>query len=883
MTGSRRDPLTLRELPARLAERGGAPAVIAFADGGVTTWSFAELSESSLRLAAGLAADGLAPGETVALYAPARPEWITACLAAAACGAVVAPLDHLLAGEELAAIIADADCRRIFTTRDLLPQLRQLPLEPILLDDDGDGAKGRGWRALLADSPLAPRVADPDETAALFYTSGTTGRPKGVPLSHRNLASNVAALLALEIVSPDQRLLVPLPFHHVYPFVVGLLAPLAMGAAVLIPAGLGAAEIGRALRAGGATAVVGVPRLYESLYAGIAGRVRAEGLLARAGFGGLMGLSLAFRRGLGLRAGRRLFRRLHEEIGPGLRFLVSGGARLEADLEWRLEALGWEVLGGYGLTETAAIATFNPPGRTRPGTVGLPTPDDEIRISRPEGEVQIKGANVFAGYRNLPDETRAAITEDGWLCTGDLGRLDRRGYLTVSGRSKELIVLAGGKNVAPEEVEAVYGEIALVQEIAVLERKGALVALVLPNLPALRAAGTYRIGDALRVSLSMQARRLPAYKRLAGYSLAREALPRTRLGKLRRHLLPALYEHAGKAVAWAPEPLDEAAKALLEAPRSQAVWALMEARFPGQRLSLETSPQLDLGLDSLAWMELVAEIEREAGIRLTEAAISRVVTLGDLLQAAAEATADGRRAAPPARLAEVEIPAADRRWLEPPGPLITGIAFLLHLLFRAVAHAVFRLRVEGLEHLPQSGPVVLASNHVSTLDAPVIAAALPWTRLKSTWWAAERGQVFGNPFFRLFLRPGHAFPVEDRKPVPALAMGARVLAQGRTLVWFPEAWRSPTGELQAFRSGIGRLIAETGVAAVPVRLTGTFEALPRGRLLPRPRRLRVRFGPALAAETLEKTGRGADAPARIAEALRAAVAALDDADPDAPG
>ncbi|MDJ0949288.1 MAG: AMP-binding protein [Alphaproteobacteria bacterium] len=869
-------PLTLRDLPSRIAAFGAAEAVVAFDDGGRQVWSFAELVEQARRLAAGLVEEGVAPGETVGLFAPSRPEWIVACLAIACTGAVVTPIDHQLASEDLQHVLSDCGCRRIFTTRDGLPLLQGSEVVPILLDTETGSDEAPSWRSLLRDGNVAPPAADPDDVAALFYTSGTTGRPKGVPLSHRNLGASIESFLGLDIVGPAQRVLVPLPFHHVYPFLVGLWGPLGIGAAVILPSGLSAKELGRALKEGAATVMIGVPRLYEALDAGIAARVDAAGAAAGVIFKMLLAIARSLRPVAGLAAGRVLFGRLHRALGPRLRMLVSGGARLDPILEQRLQALGWEVLTGYGLTETAAMSVYNPPGQARAGSAGRPAPGVEIRIvgggPDQEGEIQIRGAGVFAGYRNRPDETAAAFTADGWLRTGDLGHIDADGYLYVTGRSKELIVLSGGENIAPDALEAVYGESPYMREIALLEHDRALVALVVPDLDALREFGAYRIEDTLRVSLSLLAQTLPAYQRISGYAITHAPLPRTRLGKLRRHLLPDLYARAAKGEAPAAEEMSPADREMLQATPVRTAWAWLQAQFPDRGLSMDTSPQLDLGLDSLAWIELVAGLEQELGTPLDEADVAGVVTLRDLLAAVAAA---GAAAAPKAEApSEVQIPPEDETWLKRPGPLLQAVGWVLHVIARGLARVMWRLEVEGVDNLPKSGPVVLASNHASFFDAPFLVAALPWRQLRRTWWAADRQQVFVRPWLRAFARIGHAFPVEDRRPAASLAKGARILARGDCVVWFPEAWRSPTGELQPFRPGIGRLLTETNAVAVPIHLSGTYAILPRDRRIPRLGRVRARIGAPRSADALDGRGEGPDRATRIANALHDAVAAL---------
>ena len=337
-------------------------------------------------------------------------------------------------------------------------------------------------------------------------------------------------------------------------------------------------------------------------------------------------------------------------------------------------------------------------------------------------------------------------------------------------------------------------------------------------------------------------------------------------------MLPDLYERAKSGQAPTARPLSDADRALLGQPVVADAWAWLHEQYSDGALALDTSPQLDLGLDSLAWTDLVAGLERAAGIRLTDAAIARVITLRDLMQAVATATRTGAGAAEPG--SPDQIPAEDEVWLNRPGLILRALGPVLHGLGRILGHSYFRLQTEGLETLPPTGPLVLVSNHASILDAPLLYVALPRRRLARIWWAGDRKMAFANAALRLLVRIGQAFPVEDRRPAISIAKGARILARGDSVVWFPEAWRSPTGELQPFRPGIGDLLSRTGARAVPARISGSFEAMPRGARFPRPGRIRVRLGPARTADELDKAGRGADRSARIADALHGAVAAL---------
>jgi long-chain acyl-CoA synthetase len=743
-----------------------------------------------------------------------------------------------------------------------------------LLDRAGKG----GWRELLAERATELPTLDPRAPASLLYTSGTTGAPKGVPLSHGNILSNLNGLLDARMAGPRDRVLLPLPLHHAYAFTVGCLGCLASGATLVLPAGISGPEIVRALQLQQVTMVIGVPRLYESILAGIRARVASQGRRIAVWFERLLALSLWLRRALGVRVGRVLFRALHRSLGGGLRVLASGGAQLDPELAWDLEGLGWEVLTGYGLTETAPMVSFNRHGQTRLGSAGQAVPGVELRIALrsgfDDGEIEVKGPNVFAGYRNNPEATRAAFTEDGWFRTGDLGRIDAQGFLTIVGRSKEMIVLPDGKNVFPEAVEAVYSDSPFLHEAAVLEHEGLLVLLVVPEDEAIRAHGAARPEALLREEIDRLSRRLAPYQRASGFAITRDPLPRTPLSKLKRHLLPALYSRATAGVAPSPaSTLFETDRALLADPTARPVWDWLRNRYPDRRLSLDTSPQLDLGLDSLAWVGLSLEMEQRFGIDLTEAAISRVVTLRDLLIEVTSARSTGAAAAP-----ALELTPEQQRWLRPTGILLTALGLVVYGLNRAIFRGLFRLRVEGANRVPARASIVLVPNHLSHLDAFVLAAALPWRRLRHTYWAGWTGALFTGPATRLFSRIAQVLPVDpDRSPGAALALAQEVLTRGEALVWFPEGRRSPDGTLQPFQPGIGHVLTQSRAASLPVLIRGTSEALPVGRRTPRLTPLSVRFGAAISFDELRSQ---AVDPADLADLLHDAVAALSPSPPD---
>ncbi len=886
-----------------LAEHGDRQAVLALQEEGAESWSYSDLAEHARRMAHGLTKVGVSRGDHVVLLAPGRPEWMVACLAIVAAGAVATPVDVQVDDQTLSRILDHSGAEYIFTTAEQAERLEHLDtmvkLRPILIEVGEEDP--RSWRHLLARENRHAQLAQPEpyEPAALFYTSGTTGAPKGVPLSHANLAFQIGAILGARVVTEDDRMLVPLPLHHVYPFVLGMLAPLALGLTIVLPQSLTGPQLVRALNEGRVSVITGVPRLYSALYSGIEGRAESGGKVAAALFGIGARLSTWIRRRTGMDAGKVMMRPLRERLGPELRELASGGAPLDPDLAQKLEGMGWRIVVGYGLTETSPLLALKPPDGRKLASVGLPVAGVDVRIDPSampgedserrsgrgltrepyqEGEILARGPGVFSGYLNLPKETEEVFTEDGWFRTRDLGYFDEEGYLYVTGRASTLIVTEGGKNVQPEVVEEAYQQDPVIREIGVLQRDSRLVAVIMPDLEEIRRR-TAEIERSVRHALEEVSERLPSYQRISEYAITHQPLERTQLGKIRRHLLEERFDAAiegaegpSEAVGTMPiEEMSEEDRTLLEDASARGVWELLAERYPDRYLTPDTSPQLDLGIDSLGWVDLTLEIARSVGVELSEEAIGRIYTVRELLNEVAEQDAAGDSSVPqalPLEHPEEVLSNEQKRSLEPLGPAKSLVARGMYALNRAIARNVFRLGVEGIEHLPKEGPFVLASNHISSLDPCVIAAALDYHQLRHVYWAGRKDTAFSNPFKRLMSRLAHVVPIDPHRAIfSSLAFGAAVLNRGEMLVWFPEGHRSHTGELETFRPGIGMLLNRFPVPVVPVFVWGTHEAMPPGRVWPRPTKLAIVFAKPLDPRELGQSGEGDQPQDHIVQAL----------------
>ena len=878
---------TLQQLVDSLGEQGEKTALFALDRTSNRIWSYRELAERSRAFANGLTRAGFKPGDSVVLLAQNRPEWIAAALGAIRAGAVIAPLDVQFGDEDLAHILADSAARAVITTKRRVPRLELLDPQRKLVLLDAPPNDERSWEKLCRPEPGELPVVAPDDPAVLFYTSGTTGPPKGVPLSHANIASQLDAVWQLQIVSEVDRVLLPLPLHHVYPFVIGMLAPLSLGLPLILPFSLTGQQLLRALREGEVTGIVGVPRLYRALYAGIRSKVESSGRIARRLFLLLLRLSRFLRDSLGIQAGKILFRSLHRRFGKNLRLLASGGSALDPELAATLRALGWEVAIGYGLTETSPLLSINLPDDWRPGSAGKVLPGVNLRIDpdaleaeehgdhRELGEVLARGPNVFAGYRNLPEETAHAFTADGWFRTGDIGHFDD-GFLYLAGRLSTLIKTESGEKVQTEDVEAAYAKEPAIRELGVLKKGGKLVALIVPE----RAACGDDIAAAVRGAIETASRNLPSYERISEFALTNDALPHTRLGKLQRHRLAQRFAEAkstgAKTAPTGVMPLEEMSgedRALFEEARPHAVWELLGRRYPGKRLTPDTSLQFDLGVDSLEWLNLTLEIAETSGVEVTEEAIARIDTVRDLAREVLEA-AEGAGIDPLAQPCAI-LDESQKRWLRPLGPLMNLTARAIYAFGRGLMRLLFRVRVIGRENLPDDQPWILTPNHISYLDGFVLANALRWEQLRETCWAGWTGIVAANAFMRFLSRLGRILPVEPTRAArTSLAFGAIVLQEGKNLVWFPEGGLSRSGELQEFKPGIGLLLERFPTAVVPVCIRGTSDALPPDSARLRFRPVRIVIGKPCSAEELRRLGQGEKPSEQIANGLREKIAEL---------
>jgi long-chain acyl-CoA synthetase len=840
----------------------------------VESYTYRELREMAERVAGHLEVRGVRPGERCAILGDNDPRWVAAYLGALRLGAVALPLDTAYKAKQIATLLKDSGALFIFTTHKFLDAVREAvaqsgaPVEVALLFGAEPGLASLDDIVKGPAPALPPSPATSADAAVMLYSSGTTGNPKGVVLTHGNLNAESYSVFERITVHPTDSLLGVLPLFHALAQMANLLLPLIVGASVVYLEQINTTELLRALRERGITIFVCVPQFFYLIHQRVMQQVAAAGAAKRVVFRALLRTNGFLRRALRINLGPKFFKPVHAVLGEKMRLLVTGGSRFDTTIGADLYALGFNIIQAYGLTECSGAATVMHFGDPHLGAVGHPLKGVEIRIvpppeesrageeqrgpaGEPVGEVLIRGGIVMQGYYNRPD-ANAATLRDGWLYTGDLGYLDADGRLYITGRAKEMIVTSSGKNIYPEEIEAHYLQSPFIKECCVLgiappnepaaER---LHAVVVPNFEVMRQRKVLNAKEVLRFEIESLSVQLPSHKRVLSYEIWNEELPRTTTRKLKRFQIAARVnaevKHGESSAAAATRSVraeDEAWAAQPQVARALAV--ITEAARHKAAVHPEANLELELGLDSMERVELLTRLEQMFGAQVPDEVSNRIYIVRELVDAvlaAAPGGVSGADAAPAAAGKDAwgrllrELPDDDPAFngLLVPKPFFSVFEFCVLKLFYAAAWLLLGLRVRGRERLPASGPFLLCPNHQSYLDAFLLISALPYRVMRRMFFVGA-SEYFATPLRRWLAREVNVVPVDpDTNLTKAMQAGAFGLKNGMVLILFPEGERSIDGKIKKFKKGGPILSLHLGAAIVPAALEGAYEVWPRGK------------------------------------------------------
>jgi long-chain acyl-CoA synthetase len=844
------------------------------------TYSYRRVAEDVGKTVDFLLQKGIEPGDRIALLLENHPIWGIAFLAVQSAGAIAVPLDTSHSPEALARLIDHADCRLLVSSTAFAGKIDEVnhylgaPLQ-VAMRGGGATAGSFSWDAVLA-GPLTGELTLPkverqlDDPVAILYTSGTTGDPKGVVLTGRNLYGNISKALSLVPTSPEDHLLSILPLYHVLTLAINFLLPVYRGFRLTFLDTLDPQKVMRAFAEERVTVFVCVPQFYYALMRRVETEVARQGLLRRVAYQSLLQLSALFRRRFGMNAGKWVFRSIHSRFGHHLRLFGVGGARFDASVERRLRNLGFQIIQAYGMTETAALITVTPVEGNEEGSVGRVLPGTEVRVDPDEsgsGEVLVRGSNVMAGYWRNADSTASAL-QNGWLHTGDSGYLSSTGFLYLTGRRQDVIVLSSGKNIYPEEIEQHYQlRCPEIKEICVLgredqtsaEREVKLHGVVIPDLEVLKSRRVVNIADSVRFAVETASQALPSHQRVKSFEVRLAPLPRTTTRKVKRfEVEQELRERAvqeGKAAP--PTALERPARTGTAETVEARVFSLISEQKRVSTVRPEMNLELDLGFDSLERIELLSNIQDAFRCEVSDEEATEIFTVEDLVRVVADTRASGpikeTRVASP----DFEVQLSWRELLKRPlraddaekvrEVLSRKPAFEIFLSSMArlawfPSKLLFRFRVSGRGNLPQNGPFLICPNHLSYMDPVFLVIALPGRIIRQLFFLGYT-EVFKAGIMKFLGRKLKVVPVDpDRQLRQALRLAAEGLYRGLVLSVFPEGERSIDGELKPFRRGPAILAVELELPVVPVAIGGTHEVWPRNSNRIRLRPVSIAFG-----------------------------------------
>ena len=651
-----------------------------------------------------------------------------------------------------------------------------------------------------------------DETAVMLYTSGTTGSPKGVMLSSNNIIGEIDGIVEKDVLQANDQMIALLPFHHILPLMATLLLPLREGASIVFVEKIASKEILDVLEKNNVSVMVGVPRVFKLFYDSIKQQIQAKFITRK--------IYAIAEKINSKRFSRIIFSKVHKKFGGHLNVMVSGGAKLDPEIATFFNVLGFTVCEGYGLTETSPVLAVNSIKYNKVGTVGKALYNTELKIV--DEELWVKGPQIMKGYYNKPEKTAEVMTEDGWFKTGDLAEIDKDGYLTIRGRKNSMIVLSNGKNIDPETVENKIMGLSgpLIKEIGILGHEDKLAAIIVPDLLEFRKQGINNIQTYLKDVIENYNLTAPNYKKVLDYKLVENELPKTRLGKTKRFMLPDLYKK------------DEKVKEKVEEPQTQEYQAIKEfvAKLKGFEPGPEENLELDLGMDSLDKVELLAYVESTFGIKIDEekfAEMPNLKLLSEYISEKAEffmnSEVDWKKIIDKAPNREIKN-----------GWLINALRPLIYVILKVY----FRLKIDRTNKISDE-PQIFVANHQSFVDALVLGALIPSKIQKKTFFLAINW-YFKKGIMKYVADNGNIILVDiDKNVKETVEEIALHIKNGKNVLIFPEGARTKNGKVGKFKKVFAIIAKELNVNVQCLGIKGGYEAYSRFMKFPLPKRIEV--------------------------------------------
>ncbi len=828
-------------------------------------YTFEDVKELTLRAAGFLAHNGIKHGDRVILFSNNMPEWGMTYFGILKAGATAVPIDPASSVEEIVNFAKAGEASAIVISPKLAEVGTRTPSSA-----SGSNHQINALAAALADDGIRVPVWTFDEVfeipseaeearrnallpakilsnsvASLIFTSGTTGKPKAVMLSHKNFTNMISMLSSVLDMDLTDGVLSVLPMHHTFEFSAGFLTPFSNGTQITYLNELTAEDLSRTIENGHVTGMVGVPALWEMLHRRIKTRLRERGDWIADLADNMIEFNAWIRDNTPFNLGPIVFFPIHQGMGGKMRYLISGGSALSEKVQKDLHGLGFTVLEGYGLTESSPVLTVARPGnKLLRGSVGKPLPGVEVKIDSPDengvGEVLARGQNVMLGYYNNEKATDSVLN-DRWLKTGDLGRLDEDGNLFIVGRSKDVIIDSNGKNIYPDEIEGLYGKSGFVKEMSIVglpddDGGEKIASLVVPDYEHEIAMSRAEVNKKIEEHFREVSASIPFFKRVKVLHITPFELPRTATRKVKRpeiiKMLQTLEERSkNKTKATGESKGDDNSAWIRKIVASVSNRTLSEIAIEDKLA--------DLGFDSLMFVELQAAVEDAGGRILSPDTLNEVQSVRELLTAVQRLDKSKKLADEP----KVEEKKDDEEIVIPGIVRRIGNS-LVDFATDTLYDGVLDTRIDSESNVPQHVNFIVAPNHTSHIDTGLVKKALGKDVAEQTVAVAAADYWFDTKYKRAYMNNFTTLvPIERTGSLrQSLRHVTRILNEGYNALIFPEGGRQESGEIAEFKPIIGYLALNQKIGILPIYIWGTYEAFPKGTIIPKKDSLGAKVG-----------------------------------------
>jgi long-chain acyl-CoA synthetase len=790
------------ELIENFKKYGKRTAIIHKTDYRTFIYTFSEFARLIEKISAYIQGQGIKKGDKVIIWSSNTPHWCATFIACLKVGIILVPIDYLATSEYVKKIQEKVHAKIIFRSRyKLMPDIaiKEIVMEefPYILE-----------KYLYDGKNNILNKVEAHDVAEIIFTSGTTGDPKGVLITHENIISNLNSMSKFIRIKKGQRFLSLLPLSHLFEQNPGFLLPLSNGASVVYIQNLKPSAIFSALNKLSITNIVIVPRLLQVLADGINNEVKTK--KKEEVFYRITKIS----RKLPFIARKILFSSIHKKFGGKFNYFVAGGAALTPELQEFWELLGFKVIQGYGMTEASPVITCNTLKNRKFGSVGSCLPEVQVKIG-PSDEILVMGKNITKGYYEDEEKTKQ-LFDDGWMKTGDIGEFDEDGYLYIKGRIKNVIVTSSGMNVYPEDIEKIINSHPLVRESCVLgvnKKEGEeIMAVILPK---------ERISFNIKDIILWANDRLNSSQQITLYELWKDDdFPRTTTMKIKKNVV------AERLKSNSTDSLDNDSSKNIEYSKFYYILANI-TKIPISKIEAGYKLAIDLKLSSIQRTELISYIEQEFNMDINEALITDKTTvkeLEDIIKKREKFNGEIKQ----------------RRWVYGWPFRLLRIIHNYTFLF-LVIKLYSNTTVEGKENIKNiKGPVIFASNHTEYIDTPAIFASLPRRFTNKIATGAHReffekksgDRIYISPFsfaynYATICMGAYMFPRETQFK-SSLVFSGEMIDAGWNILIFPEGKHTTDGKMTDFKEGVGVMATNMGVPVIPIKLEGFYKILNGG-------------------------------------------------------